>query len=375
MPKAKAFFHSKLFLDSKSFLILVILALLASAYVFLSVDIQNPLGSTTRPWNYKFVYFNEGKIGVYDLLGNSEEQISFTGNKVLQFGWSKDGRLVYKDDLFNLFLINEKGEPKKLAAGMKGYFFWKDDNSGIYAANYEPTGYVQGGNWQKTYFINLSGKMEEIPVKTYEKVEGEQVVKQNDNSIASYDNKFLSQTNYTDPNVSRIALIDTKLNRNYSLPSKSKVKVSGGESYIGFTQGDGYRNLVIFPFSSVAANSFRSPIYEKEQVRDYAWLDDNRLILVYEEENKDLTYNYIYLLVNVKTNDEKVLYTIKDSDQGIAEVFISPNLRRFGFREEKRVGEGEDIVHKSYLVVLNISNGKEVQRIPFEAGDWSEPIK
>lgn len=338
---------------SKFNLKILILVLLIT--IFLIIFKNNYKSHPIPSYNYQFAYNHNGQLNVFDLKKNALTKLSDKNEIINYIAWSKAGNFAYTNDKGDLYSLDpKKGKPLKLSSGnFKDVIFW--DNNSILYANESPI--------QRAYKFSPDTTYKEISIEEYNKKLNESLA----DSIfpASFDKSYYSKSDYTKDNIKTL-LVDKIKNREYQMPDGAyRPQISPNKKYLAYNNNASDGLLYIFKFEDVKSGKFGKPVYKKE-IGNYSWMDDSKIL--FTKKTSDPA-NTIYGIFNLKTGEEKIIYSVYDSPVYINDLYLTPDMKNLVLRKFKT-----DYFSGGELIFIDINTAREVRKIPFDYGEWSEPL-
>lgn len=347
-------------------------------YVFLSLTIFIIFGfilllkidsaTSTPPFNYKFVYSYNGSVYSYDLKTDQNIKLKDENKPINEFAWSKNNKIAYSNEAGELYYIDPETKQSQLLLleNTIGTFFWNKDNS-LFAINKIPN-YPSSTN-DKAFHLITDGTKQKISIEEYENKSKENLV--DFISPASFDRRYFSKSSFKDLQETQTFLIDKLKNKQYKMPDGAyKPQLSANNFYVSYknnaSNANGY--VYIFRLSDVEAGNFTKPKYIKD-LETYGWIDNSKILFVRKDSSAGNLQNYTYSIFDLNTGREKIVYRDLNSPVDVYDIYVSPDktkiiLRKF---QETYFSGGE-------LVFVDLNSGKEIKKIPFDQGAWSEPL-
>ncbi len=373
--------------------ILTLLVILLAAFSFFKSQKNPQLGEILpSPLNYKFVYHDlDGIVNIYDLEKDATVSAQIKGD----LAWSKTGGITVLDKKGFIYLVDDNANAKQLTDKVRikrnGSFFWKSDGSGLYVAeNFGNEGPYETGvpdSQKKAYFVLTNGEVSKITPEEFNKAWDENNLETKKDIKASFDGNYIYNYVHESSNTTKLVYLPTK--SEFNLPFQSKdIQLSAGNTYMAY-RGDSsqYLNgLVILRSGDVFKGILDKPVftfpYSDWNLQYFEWIDDSRIVF------SSIKRAYDYNMANrheesaiqiADLNTGKATQLINKDGKDIIYVKVSPNKKRLAFIEYTTVKSGAKYPFgvEAYLVVVNLMDGQEIKRIPYQyqSGEtWIDPI-
>lgn len=343
-----------------------------------------------RGFNYKFAYFKDNDLYIYDLGDNIEQRLAKDVGSTVDLVWSSKGQLLFKNQSHHLLLADlVTSETQLLRYGVTGKFFWDREGVKIYfeelykdgKLNYAPAinGIQADYDLRKTFIYDLNGGEKEIDPAEYDRAQND-LINTNINK-ASTDGRFFSFTDYTHKDA-KVYLEDTKMKKAYMLPVGSgKPLVSLNNGYLAVKDNRGTQEkevFYIYKMSEVYKERFSNYIFSRDDIYDYSWLGNERLLYItskYTGESGFSAYEYAVYIYDLRKKDTKTMIKPFKTSAGFMDAYTSPDGKRLVYRDPHEEGNTPETFKAWFdLSVFDTETGQKLKTIPYDYGQWSGPL-